>query len=332
MEGNQFLTVRAELVPEKIFASRDNLVMVLDKVAEIVKNHVAEVETPAGRKETASFSNQVARTKTLIDEAGKDSVAELKAEVKRVDGLRKLSRDFLDGQKIIARAPLTEYEENEKKRIAEEERLDRIEVQLRIDRFAELGVILPYAEVFAMTDEEYDTAVFDAEEDFKAKQADLEEQRFAREAEAAEVEKERERQKEERERQERIQAGLDAKAAELQAKQDEIEAKEKAMAEAKEAEERAKEEAERVIREAKEKLEREEEQRLTREKEEAERAARAEKLKPDKKKLDEWLEDCIGAIPKMPEFDNELITEISHNAVQEAVGVFTRAMSLGRGL
>ena len=307
MEGNQFLTVRAELVPEKIFASRDNLVMVLDKVAEIVKNHVAEVETPAGRKETASFSNQVARTKTLIDEAGKDSVAELKAEVKRVDGLRKLSRDFLDGQKIIARAPLTEYEENEKKRIAEEERLDRIEVQLRIDRFAELGVILPYAEVFAMTDEEYDTAVFDAEEDFKVKQADLEEQRLAREAEAKEVALERERQA-------KRQAELDAKDAELKAKQAEIDEKEKAMAEAREAEERAKEEAERVI------------------KEEAERAVRAEKLKPDKKKLDEWLEDCIGAIPKMPEFDNELITEISHNAVQEAVGVFTRAMSLGRGL
>jgi flagellar motility protein MotE (MotC chaperone) len=72
------------------------------------------------------MAHKVARSKTYIDNAGKDLVAELKALPKQIDESRRVVRERLDALKDEVRRPLTEWEA-EQERIAaekpEEERL-----------------------------------------------------------------------------------------------------------------------------------------------------------------------------------------------------------------
>jgi len=96
----------------------------LDPLLSAVKGKVdefrADAETPSGRKQIASFSHQISKTKVFIETHGKSLVAKQKAAIKLIDTERKRSRDFLDEQRDRARQPLTDYEEAEKKLIAEE--------------------------------------------------------------------------------------------------------------------------------------------------------------------------------------------------------------------
>lgn len=96
----------------------------LDEIIKQVEMEVATFEhdlsTGAGRKRTASLANQVARTKTYLDGLGKELVSDWKNKAKVVDANRKAMRDSLDELKVIARKPLTEWEEEQKRIEAEE--------------------------------------------------------------------------------------------------------------------------------------------------------------------------------------------------------------------
>lgn len=54
------------------------------------------------------MAHKVARSKTYIDNAGKDLVAELKALPKQIDESRRIVRERLDALKDEVRRPLTE--------------------------------------------------------------------------------------------------------------------------------------------------------------------------------------------------------------------------------
>jgi len=101
----------------------------VEPILEEIKNKVAllvpDVETSKGRKEIASMANKIARSKTLLDEVGKNLVADWKAKAKVVDDSRKKMRDTLDQLKEITRAPLTEWEQ------AERDRIEKYEVGLK---------------------------------------------------------------------------------------------------------------------------------------------------------------------------------------------------------
>jgi len=90
---------------------------IIDEIHKKVAVLVPDVTTAKGRKEIASMANKIARSKTLLDEVGKNLVADWKAKAKVVDDNRKLMRDKLDALKESTRAPLTAWEEQERLRI-----------------------------------------------------------------------------------------------------------------------------------------------------------------------------------------------------------------------
>jgi len=101
----------------KVFAQGGTLPLVA-----IIENEVAtfkpNVTTASGRKEIASWGHKVARSKTYVDNAGKEFCAEIKAKTKAIDAERKFFRDKMDVIKEKIRQPLTDWENAEKDRVA----------------------------------------------------------------------------------------------------------------------------------------------------------------------------------------------------------------------
>ncbi|EPK3135174.1 hypothetical protein I4A70_000406 [Enterobacter cloacae] len=226
-----------------VFTTKEQLDPIIEAIEKEARSLVPDVSTRKGRDAIASMAHKVARSKTYIDNAGKDLVAELKALPKQIDESRRIVRERLDALKDEVRRPLTEWEA-EQERIKAEEAMsalhaEALEMNIKFDQ-----------ELAAKFEADHEIALL-MNKDFDR---DREEQR--RLAEQAQ-----------RERDER----LKQEAAE-QARRD-AEAKHKAEIEAaarREAEEKARAElAERQRVEA--------EQRAAREKQEAEARARREK-------------------------------------------------------
>ncbi|MBY6247601.1 hypothetical protein FHC13_17610 [Citrobacter werkmanii] len=226
-----------------VFTTKEQLDPIIEAIEKEARSLVPDVSTRKGRDAIASMAHKVARSKTYIDNAGKDLVAELKALPKQIDESRRIVRERLDALKDEVRRPLTEWEA-EQERIKAEEAMnamhaEALEMNIKFDQ-----------ELAAKFEADHELAIL-MNKDFDR---DREEQR--RQAEQAQ-----------RERDER----LKQEAAE-QARRD-AEAKHKAEIEAaarREAEEKARAElAERQRIEA--------EQRAAREKQEAEARARREK-------------------------------------------------------
>lgn len=91
----------------------------LQKIREEIDSFVPDVTTRKGREAIASIAYKVARSKTVLDNVGKDLVAELKEIPKKIDAERKRMRDTLDAWQEEVRRPLTEWQ------AAEDARIDR---------------------------------------------------------------------------------------------------------------------------------------------------------------------------------------------------------------
>ncbi len=108
------------LVPAEVFKP-GGVDALLASIAERARAVKPDVSTKQGRGEIASLALKVAKSKTLLDDMGKQLVADWKARSSQVDAERRKVRDFLDALKEEVRAPLTKYEQDEKERIAEHE-------------------------------------------------------------------------------------------------------------------------------------------------------------------------------------------------------------------
>ena len=73
-------------------------------------------DKPSGRAEIKSVAHRVARTKTALDDLGKDLVADWKAKSAAVDTQRRRIREALEKLKDDIRRPLTEWEIEEEGR------------------------------------------------------------------------------------------------------------------------------------------------------------------------------------------------------------------------
>lgn len=225
----------------EVFAGNylDNL---LETIRKAALSDDYDLTTVSGRKEVASRAYNVSRSKTVIDDAGKELVSEWKEKAKKVDAARKKARDYLDALRDEVRAPLNEYEAEEKRKAQEAvDELNRVEAEAEAKRLAEIEA--REAELAAR-----EKAILDAENAAreKAEQERLEIERKEREEAIAKAAAENA----EREKREALER---EKAAVAKAERDAIEAaeraeKEKARAVA-EAESRAKEQAERAQRE-----------------------------------------------------------------------------------
>lgn len=80
-----------------------------------------DISTEEGRQAIASLAFKVAKSKTGLDKAGKELVADQKAAIKRIDAERATVWDELEALQKEVRQPLTDFENAEKERIASHE-------------------------------------------------------------------------------------------------------------------------------------------------------------------------------------------------------------------
>ena len=259
-----------------VFTNNDQLDPLIEAIEKEARSLVPDVTTKKGRDAIASMAHKVARSKTYIDNAGKDLVAELKALPKQIDESRRVVRERLDALKDEVRRPLTEWEAEQERIKAEEAMLalhvEALAMNEEFDRQLAARIESDHEMALLMND------AFDREQADKA--AEAERQRIAHEEEikrlaaaaaAREVEQRVQREREEAAHREAV-----LKAQAEQAERDRIAAEQKAEADkraAVEAERRkAQEEADRIRRET----EQREQARLAEEKRKADEQARRE--------------------------------------------------------
>ncbi|WP_027583962.1 hypothetical protein [Bradyrhizobium sp. Ai1a-2] len=105
------------LTPEKVFASTGSVEEVICKLENDVRAmEKPGIDTKAARDELASLAYKITRSKTALDDMGKEYVAELKKKAGEVDEKRRLIRSRIDALKEEVRKPLTDWEDAEKAR------------------------------------------------------------------------------------------------------------------------------------------------------------------------------------------------------------------------
>jgi hypothetical protein len=117
------MSTELALVPPKetalqVFQAENGLDPYLQQIRAEIDAFVPDVSTKKGRDAIASIAHKVARSKTALDNVGKELVAELKEIPKKIDAERKRMRDTLDAWKDEVRAPLNEWEQAEADRVA----------------------------------------------------------------------------------------------------------------------------------------------------------------------------------------------------------------------
>ncbi|MDZ3229677.1 hypothetical protein M3B44_24295 [Klebsiella quasipneumoniae] len=254
-----------------VFTNNDQLDPLIEAIEKEARSLVPDVTTKKGRDAIASMAHKVARSKTYIDNAGKDLVAELKALPKQIDESRRVVRERLDALKDEVRRPLTEWEA-EQERIKAEEAMNALHAEAlamneEFDRQLAARIESDHEMALLMND------AFDREQ--AEKKAEAERQRIAREEEI----KRQAEEKAKREAAEQAQREIDAAAAR---EREAILAKERAEREQREAAERAEREKQAAV-EAERRKAQEEADRILREAEQREQARLAE----EKRKADE---------------------------------------------
>ncbi len=254
-----------------VFTNNDQLDPLIEAIEKEARSLVPDVTTKKGRDAIASMAHKVARSKTYIDNAGKDLVAELKALPKQIDESRRVVRERLDALKDEVRRPLTEWEAEQERIKAEEAMLalhvEALAMNEEFDRQLAARIESDHEMALLMND------AFDREQ--AEKKAEAERQRIAREEEIKRLAEE----KAKREAAEQAQREIDAAAAR---EREAILAKERAEREQREAAERAEREKQAAV-EAERRKAQEEADRIRREAEQREQARLAE----EKRKADE---------------------------------------------
>ena len=263
--------IMLDLIPRTITPSEIFVPKGLDPIIAGVRNEVEkfnpkslDMEKKKERDKLRSFSADIARSKTFVDEKRKLFVKDKKAELKIIDQECKSFRDTMDQIKIETREPLTAWEDAEKLRVENERQLEIFNMD--------------YVEALGMDD------LFNREKAMALKEAEM-----------ARVEEEK-RQKEEAERLAKEQAERDERLKKEAIEKAELEAKakiafekgekERVEREAKEAAEKAERDKIAAIQKAKDdakaEAQRKEQQRLDRERAE-ENKRQEEKRIADKK-------------------------------------------------
>lgn len=301
-----------------VFTTKEQLDPIIEAIEKEARSLVPDVSTRKGRDAIASMAHKVARSKTYIDNAGKDLVAELKALPKQIDESRRIVRERLDALKDEVRRPLTEWEA-EQERIKAEEAMnalhaEALEMNIKFDQElaakfeADHEMALLMNDKFDRDREEQRRQAEQAqrERDERLKQEAAEQAR--RDAEArhkAEIEAAARREAEEKAR------------AEL-AERQRIEAEQRAAREKQEAEARAEREKAAAVEAERLKAKQAEEKRLAEEKRIAdEAAARAANIAHQKRINNEAKDDFVkGGIPE--EFARKAVELLARRQVRNS--------------
>lgn len=98
-----------------------NVAQIVETIEKQVRAEAFDVTTETGRKHVRSVAYKVARSKTILDEIGKEHVAEIKKQSAAIDAERKAVRDRLDALKGEISRPVDDWEEAEQNRVSSHE-------------------------------------------------------------------------------------------------------------------------------------------------------------------------------------------------------------------
>lgn len=244
------------LIPEPINAveifTGEKLDTILLQIQQKATDFVSDATTAAGRKEIAAMAYKVARSKTTLDDLGKDLVSGWKEKAKLVDAARKKSRDFLDDLKDTVRKPLTVWELEEEARVEEEKMA--AEFLIAWDEAHTIHAIYIKEKELAAREAEMIRKEQEAKAKAEAEAAEKKAKEDAERAEKERVEREAEIRKEEAEK-----ARREAAEAIARAEREKVASEERAKLEAEQAEknrlvaeQRAKEDQEAAVKKAQE--------------------------------------------------------------------------------
>lgn len=334
---NENALIVAEKLDVAIVFSENGMAKLLDEIKIKVISHIPSIESDQGRKDIASLAYKITRSRTLIDDLGKEVVSGWKKKAKVIDGHRKTARDFLDDLKNTARQPLTDWEAKQVKIKEEAERKEREKTDNRIAELAKYNYIASFMEIATLPDFDYDVLLARERERYELEQKMVADEKMARKVEAERLEVIREAQEAQAIKLANIQKEIDAKEQALKDEKERLDrlefervakeqARVKAEADAKAKAEReiaeAKEKAEREIAEAKAKVEREEQERIEKEKAEAVEKIRIEALRPDQEKINLYAQAILD-IP-LPDVEDERSQAICLNAQKRLSEVATK--------
>lgn len=208
---NQIVALPPKETALQVYSAANGLDPFLAKIREEIDGFTPDVTTRKGREAIASIAYKVARSKTALDNVGKELVAELKEVPKKIDAERKRMRDLLDGWQEEVRRPLTEWEEAEEARKAKHQAgIDQIKLRLECRDLdsAELKSNIAWLESMAIGEdwEEFEAEAARAKDKALAALRDALVVREKYEAEQAELERLRAEAaaREQKEREERI--------------------------------------------------------------------------------------------------------------------------------
>ncbi|MCK6983974.1 hypothetical protein [Enterobacter roggenkampii] len=301
-----------------VFTTKEQLDPIIEAIEKEARSLVPDVSTRKGRDAIASMAHKVARSKTYIDNAGKDLVAELKALPKQIDESRRVVRERLDALKDEVRRPLTEWEA-EQERIKAEEAMnalhaEALEMNIKFDQELAAKFEADH-EMALLMNKDFDR---DREEQRRlAEQARREhEERIKREA-AEQARRDAEaKHKAEIEAAARREAEEKARA-EL-AERQRIEAEQRAEREKKETEERARREKEEAVAAERRRQEEAEAARLVEEQRKAEEEARRAADKEHRRTVNRRVYADLIAQGIPEEFAKKAVLAIAGGKVQDA--------------
>lgn len=114
------LAIVETLKAEVVFAP-GGVDAILEKIRAEVQSVKTDISTSAGRDQIRSLAFKVSRSKTALDELGKNLVADLKKQTGAIDAERRRIRDDLEALRDQVRQPLTAWEDAEKARVDDHE-------------------------------------------------------------------------------------------------------------------------------------------------------------------------------------------------------------------
>lgn len=119
VEQTTDIAVIFEHRPEIVLLDAGKRDALYEDIEAKIEAFAPDLSTATSRKAIASFAYEITRTKTAAEAAAKRLTEEWRTRTNAVNAERKTIAERLDGYAKLARAPLTEWEEAEKARVAE---------------------------------------------------------------------------------------------------------------------------------------------------------------------------------------------------------------------